>query len=76
MIRTVDLEEQERKEVMAGLTDKLGAYQVLREEKVGLTTMGTELIMNAIYATIISWLLIIAYVYLIVLNLNSVFQQW
>lgn len=61
MIRTVDLEEQERKEVMAGLTDKLGAYQVLREEKVG-ATMGTELIMNAIYATIISWLFIIAYV--------------
>ena len=61
MIRTVDLEEQERKEVMAGLTDKLGAYQVLREEKGG-ATMGTELIMNAIYATIISWLLIIAYV--------------
>lgn len=61
MIRTVDLEEQERKEVMAALTDKLGAYQVLREEKVG-ATMGTELIMNAIYATIISWLLIIAYV--------------
>lgn len=61
MIRTVDLEEQERKEVMAGLTDKLGTYQVLREEKVG-ATMGTELIMNAIYATIISWLLIIAYV--------------
>lgn len=61
MIRTVDLEEQERKEVMAGLTDKLGSYQVLREEKVG-ATMGTELIMNAVYATIISWLLIIAYV--------------
>ena len=61
MIRTVDLEEQERKEVIAALTDKLGAYQVLREEKVG-ATMGTELIMNAIYATIISWLLIIAYV--------------
>ena len=61
MIRTVDLEEQERKEVMAALTDKLGAYQVLREEKVG-ATMGTELIMNAVYATIISWLVIIAYV--------------
>lgn len=61
MIRTVDLEEQERKEVMAALTDKLGSYQVLREEKVG-ATMGTELIMNAVYATIISWLLIIAYV--------------
>lgn len=61
MIRTVDLEEQERKDVMAALSDKLGDYQVLREEKVG-ATMGTELIMNAIYATIISWLLIIAYV--------------
>lgn len=61
MIRTVDLEEQERKEVMVALTERLGEYQVLREEKVG-ATMGTELIMNAIYATIISWLLIIAYV--------------
>ena len=61
MIRTIDLEEEQRKEVMAGLSDKLGDYQVLREEKVG-ATMGTELIMNAIYATIISWLLIIAYV--------------
>lgn len=61
MIRTIDLEEEQRKEVMAGLTDKLGEYQVLREEKVG-ATMGTELIMNAVYATIISWLLIIAYV--------------
>lgn len=61
MIRTIDLSEQDRKAVMAGLSDKLGQYQVLREEKVG-ATMGTELIMNAIYATIISWLLIIAYV--------------
>lgn len=61
MIRTTDLEEQERKDVMAGLKDRLGDYQVLREEKVG-ATMGTELIMNAIYATIISWILIIAYV--------------
>lgn len=61
MIRTVDLEEQDRKEVMSALSDRLGDYQVLREEKVG-ATMGTELIMNAIYATIISWILIIAYV--------------
>ena len=61
MIRTVDLEESQRKEVMAGLSDKLGEYQVLREEKVG-ATMGSDLIMNAVYATIISWLLIIAYV--------------
>lgn len=61
MIRTIDLSEQDRKAVMAGLSDKLGQYQVLREEKVG-ATMGTELILNAVYATIISWLLIIAYV--------------
>lgn len=61
MIRTIDLSEQDRKAVMADLSDKLGQYQVLREEKVG-ATMGTELILNAIYATIISWLLIIAYV--------------
>ena len=61
MIRTIDLEEQQRKEVMAGLTDKLGNYQVLREEKVG-ATIGSELIMNAIWATLISWLLIIVYV--------------
>lgn len=61
MIRTVDLEEQERKDVMSGLTDKLGNYQVLREEKVG-ATIGSELIMNAVWATLISWLLIIAYV--------------
>lgn len=61
MIRTVDLEEQERKDVMAAMTDKLGNYQVLREEKVG-ATIGSELIMNAIWATLISWLLIIAYV--------------
>lgn len=61
MIRTVDLEESQRKEVMAAMSDKLGEYQVLREEKVG-ATMGSDLIMNAIYATVISWLLIIAYV--------------
>ncbi len=61
MIRTVDLEEAQRKEVMAALSDELGSYQVLREEKVG-ATMGSDLIMNAIYATVISWLLIIAYV--------------
>ena len=30
MIRTVDLEEQDRKEVMSALSDKLGDYQVLR----------------------------------------------
>lgn len=61
MIRTVDLEESDRKAVMASLKEKLGAYSVLREEKVG-ATMGAELLMNAALATLLSWLLIVAYV--------------
>ena len=61
MIRTVDLEENDRKAIMASLKDKLGGYVVLREEKVG-ATMGSELLMNAAMATLLSWLLIVAYV--------------
>ena len=61
MIRTVDLEENERKAVMASLKEKIGPYNVLREEKVG-ATMGSELIMNALWALVLSWLLIIVYV--------------
>ena len=61
MIRTVDLEETERKEIMAGLKNDLGEYQVLREEKVG-ATIGGELIMNAVMALLVSWALIILYV--------------
>ena len=61
MIRTVDLEENDRKAIMASLKEKLGNYVVLREEKVG-ATMGAELLMNAAIATLLSWLLIVAYV--------------
>ena len=61
MIRTVDLEENDRKAIMASLKEKLGDYAVLREEKVG-ATMGSELLMNAAMATLLSWLLIVAYV--------------
>ena len=61
MIRTVDLEENDRKAIMASLREKLGNYAVLREEKVG-ATMGAELLMNAAMATLLSWLLIVAYV--------------
>ena len=61
MIRTVDLEETERKEVMASLTQDVGPYTVLREEKVG-ATIGGELITNAVLALVISWALIILYV--------------
>ena len=61
MIRTIDLEENQRKEIMASLNDKVGAYTVLREEKVG-ATIGGELITDALMATVISWILIILYV--------------
>ena len=61
MIRTIDLEENQRKEIMASLTEKVGTYIVLREEKVG-ATIGGELITDAVMATVISWLLIILYV--------------
>ncbi len=61
MIRTVDLEEVQRKEVMAAIREKVGGYEVLREEKVG-AVIGGELIMNAVLALVISWALIILYI--------------
>lgn len=61
MIRTMDLEENDRKAVMASLKDEIGDYTVLREEKVG-ATIGGELITDALMATVISWILIIFYV--------------
>ena len=61
MIRTTDLEENERKTVMASLKSKLGNYTVLREEKVG-ATIGGELITDALWATLLSWITIVAYV--------------
>lgn len=61
MIRTVDLEENQRKEVMAGIKNSVGNYEVLREEKVG-ATIGGELIFNAVMALVISWVLIILYI--------------
>lgn len=61
MIRTMDLEENDRKAVMASLKDEIGDYTVLREEKVG-ATIGGELITDALMATGISWILIILYV--------------
>lgn len=61
MIRTVDLEEEKRKEIMAGIKSAVGNYDVLREEKVG-ATIGGELIFNAVMALVISWVLIILYI--------------
>ena len=61
MIRTLDLEETERKTIMASLASDVGEYTVLREEKVG-AVIGDELIEDAILATIWSWIAIIIYV--------------
>ena len=61
MIRTIDLEENQRKEVMAGIKSEVGNYEVMREEKVG-ATIGGELIFNAVMALVISWVLIILYI--------------
>lgn len=61
MIRTTDMEEEQRKTVMAGLKNDVGNYTVLREEKVG-ATIGGELITNAVMALVVSWALIIMYV--------------
>lgn len=61
MIRTTDLEEDQRKEVMSTLKQDVGDYSVQREEKVG-ATIGGELITNALEALVISWALIILYV--------------
>ncbi len=61
MIRTSDMEEEERKAVMASVKEQVGSYTVLREEKVG-ATIGGELITNAVMALVVSWALIIAYV--------------
>ena len=61
MIRTIDLEENQRKDVMSAIKSEVGNYEVLREEKVG-ATIGGELIFNAVMALVISWALIILYI--------------
>lgn len=61
MIRTIDLEEVQRKEVMSSIRSEVGNYEVMREEKVG-ATIGGELILNAVMALVISWVLIILYI--------------
>ncbi len=61
MIRTVDLQEKDRKEVMNSLKTHLGDYEVMREEKVG-ATMGSELMLRALWATLLSWGMIVLYI--------------
>jgi preprotein translocase subunit SecF len=60
MIRTVDLADSQRKEVLDSMKEKLGDYDVLRTERVG-ATIGSELTMQAVVATLVSWVLIVGY---------------
>jgi preprotein translocase subunit SecF len=60
-VRTRVLEENERIAAMADLKKHIGAFEVLRVEKVG-ATIGSELTRQAIIALIVSWLLMIAFI--------------
>lgn len=60
-IRTHVLSEDERRDVLRDLETKLGAFDVLRVEKVG-AVIGEELTKQAVWAVLISWVLMIAYI--------------
>lgn len=60
IIRTVDLDEHDKSAVLNALRS-VDNFTILRFEKVG-STIGSELIINAASALVISWLLIIAYI--------------
>lgn len=60
LIRTVDLSDEVRKDVLATLA-QIAPYDVLRTEKVG-AVMGSELTTQAIIATLVSWALIVVYI--------------
>ncbi|MBP2633636.1 MAG: protein translocase subunit secF [Firmicutes bacterium] len=61
LIRTVDLSDETRRVVLTGIGNKLGEYNVLRTERVG-AVMGSELTLQAIWAMLISCVLICIYV--------------
>ena len=77
MIRTSDLEEMQKREVLDALKEKIGDYNVLRTERVG-AVMGSELTWQAIWATLLSWVLIVVgliHDIFIVLSVFSIFQK-
>lgn len=61
LIRSHVLNEEERRNTLTGLETKLGAFEVLRVEKVG-AVIGAELTQQAILALLISWALMIVYI--------------
>lgn len=61
LIRTKDLSEAETAKIITEFKAKLGKMDILRNEKVG-PIMGKELALNAIYALIIAFILMIIYI--------------
>lgn len=61
LIRTAVINDDTRREVMAGLNAKLGEFQIQRIEQVG-ATIGGELIQQAVLAIVLSWVLMIGYI--------------
>lgn len=60
-IRSRVLQDDEQKAVMDDFGQKLGAYELLRTEKVG-ATIGSELTQQAVLALVVASLLIIGYI--------------
>jgi preprotein translocase subunit SecF len=61
LVRTQVLQADQQQNILADMEKKLGVFEVLRIEKVG-AVIGSELTKNAIYALIISWVLMIVYI--------------
>lgn len=61
LIRTKDLTDAERRDVLAGLKDKVGSYEILRVEKVG-AFISAELRNNAFLALAIASALMLIYI--------------
>jgi preprotein translocase subunit SecF len=61
IIRTRDLSDETRRNVLAALEDKIGSYQILRTERVG-GVISAELRNNAYIALTISALLMLVYI--------------
>ncbi|NLG86450.1 MAG: protein translocase subunit SecF [Firmicutes bacterium] len=61
LIRTKELSDEAQRDVLAGLKEKLGPYEVLRIEKVG-AVISTELKNNAFLALTIAAILMLVYI--------------
>lgn len=60
-IRTSDLSDDSRKNILEGMKAKLGNSETIRTEKVG-AVIGSELTLKAAFAMLISWIIIIMYI--------------